>query len=411
MDKELFGAFIARNRKRAGMTQKDLASLLRVTDKAVSKWERGLSFPDVTLLEPLAAAFGLDVAELVACRPREAQSPPGRREQPPESASAGHTAKEMMAPAKSESKEGETMNPEKSDSNGGETMEPAKAGNTEGQAPKPAIAPTEKTAEGPGQEREALRNLLDLSGESLRRERRRGRRWALVLASALLLALIALPVSAFYAAQETVTGEKRTFILKEERAGERLLYVEEDGHLLRLRCAPGVDFDAIEPKNQWGQRRNYLLDYRWNRRTLEGTLTRCEATNEVALGGLMDEVGSAFGLDEGERDALFGYSQVSFEIRSCYPNPHGAGYLYTYAVWRGEGDRWNAELLLSVDCLFVSPEEFAYAAADWDGDGVTELLIRTRWPERPAAVYDLENGVLTETWLEEVPAELTLQGL
>ena len=68
MTKELLGTFIAQQRKALGMTQRDLAQRLHVTDKAVSKWERGLSYPDVTLLEPLAEAFGIGVEELVACK-------------------------------------------------------------------------------------------------------------------------------------------------------------------------------------------------------------------------------------------------------------------------------------------------------------------------------------------------------
>lgn len=67
MDKQLLGAFIAENRKRQAMTQRQLAQTLHVTDKAVSKWERGLSYPDVTLLEPLAAALGLTVGDLLCC--------------------------------------------------------------------------------------------------------------------------------------------------------------------------------------------------------------------------------------------------------------------------------------------------------------------------------------------------------
>ena len=71
MTKEQLGAFIAENRRDRDMTQRDLAERLHITDKAVSKWERGLSYPDVTLLEPLAEVFGLGVEELVACRRTE----------------------------------------------------------------------------------------------------------------------------------------------------------------------------------------------------------------------------------------------------------------------------------------------------------------------------------------------------
>ena len=49
MDREMLGRFIAQRRKERNMTQRELAEKLHVTDKAVSKWERGLSYPDVTL--------------------------------------------------------------------------------------------------------------------------------------------------------------------------------------------------------------------------------------------------------------------------------------------------------------------------------------------------------------------------
>ena len=60
MDMHAFGQFIAENRRTRGLTQLQLAESLHVTDKAVSKWERGLSYPDVTLLEPLAGKAGAD---------------------------------------------------------------------------------------------------------------------------------------------------------------------------------------------------------------------------------------------------------------------------------------------------------------------------------------------------------------
>ena len=64
---------IAAVRKAAGLTQEQLGELLGVTRQAVSKWERGLSYPDVTLLEPLAAALDLTVEELMACRRQAAK--------------------------------------------------------------------------------------------------------------------------------------------------------------------------------------------------------------------------------------------------------------------------------------------------------------------------------------------------
>ena len=71
LDREQFGAFVAENRKRQGLTQQQLAQRLHITDKAVSKWERGLSYPDVTLLQPLAAVFRLSVDDLLTCRAAE----------------------------------------------------------------------------------------------------------------------------------------------------------------------------------------------------------------------------------------------------------------------------------------------------------------------------------------------------
>lgn len=73
MDKQLLGAYIAERRKRQGMTQAALAQALHVTDKAVSKWERGLSYPDVTLLQPLANVFRLKVDDLLTCRSEESE--------------------------------------------------------------------------------------------------------------------------------------------------------------------------------------------------------------------------------------------------------------------------------------------------------------------------------------------------
>ncbi|MBE5882083.1 MAG: helix-turn-helix transcriptional regulator [Lachnospiraceae bacterium] len=65
MEKEKLGSFISELRKEHSMTQKELSERLGVTDKAVSKWERGLSFPDISLLEPLANTFEVSVLELL----------------------------------------------------------------------------------------------------------------------------------------------------------------------------------------------------------------------------------------------------------------------------------------------------------------------------------------------------------
>lgn len=65
LDKSTFGKFLAQLRRERGWTQKDLAEELYISDKAVSKWERGLSLPDVSLLLPLAEKLGVTVTELL----------------------------------------------------------------------------------------------------------------------------------------------------------------------------------------------------------------------------------------------------------------------------------------------------------------------------------------------------------
>lgn len=65
MDNIKFGNFIKELRKSHGLTQKDLAEKINLTDKAISKWERGLSFPDITMLNSLSEVFGVSVSEIV----------------------------------------------------------------------------------------------------------------------------------------------------------------------------------------------------------------------------------------------------------------------------------------------------------------------------------------------------------
>ncbi len=68
INKQQFGNFIAELRKMKGITQKELAEKLYVSDKAVSKWECGLSMPDITLLKPLSELLGVTVTELLESR-------------------------------------------------------------------------------------------------------------------------------------------------------------------------------------------------------------------------------------------------------------------------------------------------------------------------------------------------------
>ena len=65
MDAKKLGQFIAQLRKEQNMTQADLAAKLQVTDKSVSKWERGVGLPDINSVEPLAEALGVTVLEIM----------------------------------------------------------------------------------------------------------------------------------------------------------------------------------------------------------------------------------------------------------------------------------------------------------------------------------------------------------
>lgn len=84
MDPIKFGIFVQERRKELGMRQSELAERLNVTPKAVSRWERGVGFPDIKLLEPLAEALNITLIELMQSQKMEEPIP-------------GETAAEVMS--------------------------------------------------------------------------------------------------------------------------------------------------------------------------------------------------------------------------------------------------------------------------------------------------------------------------
>ena len=66
MDNIKTGNLIRETRREKNITQRELAEALHITDRAVSKWERGLCAPDIALLEPLGEALGLSATELIS---------------------------------------------------------------------------------------------------------------------------------------------------------------------------------------------------------------------------------------------------------------------------------------------------------------------------------------------------------
>ena len=77
MQYNTMGDVIAALRKEKGMTQKDLADQLNITDKAVSKWERNLACPDTALIPKLAEILGISIDELMSAKPQQNQNHKG----------------------------------------------------------------------------------------------------------------------------------------------------------------------------------------------------------------------------------------------------------------------------------------------------------------------------------------------
>ncbi|MBQ9036225.1 MAG: helix-turn-helix transcriptional regulator, partial [Erysipelotrichaceae bacterium] len=65
MDQKKIGEYIHRYRKEKGLTQQQLAEILHVSNKAVSKWETGVNTPDTSMLIPLSEALGVSVLDLL----------------------------------------------------------------------------------------------------------------------------------------------------------------------------------------------------------------------------------------------------------------------------------------------------------------------------------------------------------
>ena len=80
MEKKTIGGFIAALRKANGMTQKDLAERLHVSDKTVSRWERDDGAPDLAVIPVIAEIFGVSCDELL----RGERKPPAERAEPAE---------------------------------------------------------------------------------------------------------------------------------------------------------------------------------------------------------------------------------------------------------------------------------------------------------------------------------------
>ena len=244
-------------------------------------------------------------------------------------------------------------------------------------------------------EQETVRGLLDISRDSVRRERRRS--WQRLGA---VLALLAITAAVVAYTQIFVSEDiQDTLVLAETVDGVDYVYIEgEEGHLLKLRCENGTELDGIQVENEWGEPQVFQISYRYNRLTYEGTVTALEGTGDFSMGGITDAQ-----YDEGE-GPMFGLPMVYRISENYYPNPYGEGYLcdYTCYVTLDEETWETADILRVEDCVTAAPW-------DADGDGIDELVVHTRWPEKPYAVYDIPEGELKPqlvSWPDTVPEEV-----
>ena len=102
MDNAKMGELIRDSRKEKGLTQKDVANKLGITDRAVSKWERGICAPDIAYIEELAEMLGLTVAELIAGQRME--QPPAQEVESAIKETISYSQNEMKSKRKAASK-------------------------------------------------------------------------------------------------------------------------------------------------------------------------------------------------------------------------------------------------------------------------------------------------------------------
>lgn len=81
MSQQEMGRFIAEKRRAKNLTQEQLAELLGVSNKTISKWETGKSMPDYSVVESLCKALNITIPELLAGKEKDSESTPGYTEE------------------------------------------------------------------------------------------------------------------------------------------------------------------------------------------------------------------------------------------------------------------------------------------------------------------------------------------
>lgn len=330
MNKERFGIFIAENRKQRGLTQAQLADRLHVTDKAVSKWERGLSYPDVTLLEPLAGIFGISIDTLLRCQSLEDDREERKMEE----------------------------------------------------------------------QNESIQNVVEISRENQKGERRQWLKAVVVMAVTLVLFVI------LYAVQNHQINKNNPYYghelmlasieLTEHTEQGDYIYVYDPGtpQLMRLRCTDGIDIDQL--KTGWHckdgvlYRVMYLMDYDYLSSD-EKILCTCEEQPryETVVGfGDFNEVDMC----QTEKP-LFG----SDAYEGC---DHNEGILFYGTPTVQQPGLWPVLLSLPFD----GAQSYSYQIDDANGDGINEMMVHISREYKPYVLYDInDSGDIVTSWYDEAP--------
>ena len=356
MDKESFGAALAEHRKKQGMTQRQLAEKLHLTDKAVSKWERGLSYPDVTLLEPLADVLSVSVETLLRC--------------------------EGPAPIRKD-----------------EGMQ-------------------EETTQKP------IQNLVELSSENLKRERRRSKKRIAAVAAILIVLTVA--GNLYYRAEQKHIHRVEnmgTVMLVEKDGTGTYLYVEslDQEHMLKFKGTE--DFDRSARLQMHGLRSDddftmqvrtsdslpyYRMVYEWDDRTYEGTISECSGV--VTYYAWEDLYGADYKIDKQHTGGVKLDTPLwNYDETYCLTSENTIQF-YTYLP---EPDQYylNDLNVGGPWCVasFRKDEVIDWQSIDFDCDGERELIVHTRWPETPYALYDAPWGRVTKFLSEAEYQQLTAQ--
>ena len=240
-----------------------------------------------------------------------------------------------------------------------------------------------------------MQNLLDISRDSVRQERRRS--WKRLAA---VLVLLAVTAAVVVYSLLIVQGEDSTsFLLAETIDGENYVYLQmEENHLLKLKCGVDAQVTSEDLTDEHGDSRFFQITYRYNRLTLEGELLSCEWDGGISLGGPEAMIGNIIGMDVNPEtgDQLFGYTDVNERCDYAEGDPFLRAPVFTYTFFLQSA----GEKLLTVENVAV------YAQTDWDGDGESELAVRTPWAEKPYTIYDLEGGQVTAVWPDTVDEDL-----